>query len=73
VAGAWGAGSGAHKSGESGEKQKNGWDSQIGRLCSSAVIFLGDLMWPRDIRTHLIFLGLVHLVDEHKSLCSSGI
>jgi hypothetical protein len=34
---------------------------------------LGDLMWPRNIRTHLMFLGLADLADEHKSLYSSGI
>jgi hypothetical protein len=36
-------------------------------------MFLGDLMWPRNIRTHLMFLGLADLADEHKSLCSSEI
>jgi hypothetical protein len=31
-------------------------------------MFLGDLTWPRNIRTHLMFLGLPDLADEHKSL-----
>jgi hypothetical protein len=30
-------------------------------------MFLGDLTWPRNIRTHLMFIGLA---DVHK-LCTS--
>jgi hypothetical protein len=36
-------------------------------------MFLEDLTWPRNIRTHLMFLDLTGLVDKHKSLYSSEI
>jgi hypothetical protein len=36
-------------------------------------MFLRHLTWLRNIRSHLMFLGLADLADEHKSLCSLGI
>jgi hypothetical protein len=32
-------------------------------------MFLEDLTWPRNIRTHHMFLGLADLANEHKSCC----
>jgi hypothetical protein len=63
VASAWGAGSGAQKNEESGEEQKNKWDSQIGCLCSST----------REHNDPPYISQLPDLAEEHKSLCSSEI